>query len=267
MSLSIDAGFVHVNGAELYCERAGSGPPVVFLHAGICDLRMWDEQAAAFAQDFMVIRYDRRGFGRSPMPESAYSHRQDLLALLDHFGLERVTLVGCSQGGRIALDFALDSPARVERLVLVASALSGFPDTTEPPPQFALAEEAEAAGDLEALNELELQVWVDGPFRTPDQVPRALRERVREMNRIALATPKGLGDELSPPPALDRLETLRIPTLLMVGDLDTEYARLTSQTLKAHMPHAILLALSDVAHLPNMEQPQHFNAAAMKFLR
>ena len=119
------SAFVEVNGARLYYEDSGNGETLVLIHAGIADSRMWEGQLAAFARCYRVIRYDMRGFGRSEMGEGPYAHHRDLHALLDALGVERAHLVGCSMGGRTAIDFTLEYPARVRSLVLVGSAIGG----------------------------------------------------------------------------------------------------------------------------------------------
>src|SRR5262245_45001564 len=91
----------------VYYEAAGHGGTVVFLHGGQMDRRMWDEQFELFAKTHRVVRYDLRGFGKSPAPLEPYSHVEDLRALLDHLKIRRATLVGLSLGAAIAVDFAL----------------------------------------------------------------------------------------------------------------------------------------------------------------
>ena len=91
---------IHVNGVEFYYELAGRGPAVVLVHAGIADSRMWDGQFEALAAAHTVLRYDLRGFGRTPPAPGPFDHAGDLRALLDALGLARVALVGCSQGSR-----------------------------------------------------------------------------------------------------------------------------------------------------------------------
>src|ERR671936_3184279 len=108
---------------QLHYEVAGAGPPVVFVHAGIADSRMWDAQFASFADDFRVVRYDIAGFGRSPLRGGPFCHWRDLVALLDELRIEQAALVGNSFGGRIALDVAIAAPERVSALVLVAPGL------------------------------------------------------------------------------------------------------------------------------------------------
>ncbi|AKI99728.1 alpha/beta fold hydrolase [Archangium gephyra] len=110
-----------MNGARLHYELQGDGFPVVLLHGGLLDLRLWDTQVGPLAQHFTTLRYDQRGFGRTVAPEGQpYAPHEDLRALLDHFSMDRAHVVGLSFGGRVALDFALAFPERVSCLVLVA---------------------------------------------------------------------------------------------------------------------------------------------------
>ena len=181
-------GKAEVNGAQIYYEVAGEGEPLVLVHAGIADSRMWEGQVAAFAERYRVIRYDLRGFGKSEMVEGPFSHQEDLCALLDALGVERAHLVGCSMGGGAVLDFALEYPERVGNLVLVGSAISGFRPDFGPPKEWDELVAADEAGDLELVSELEVRIWVDGPARSPEDVAAPIRDLVREMNLIALRT-------------------------------------------------------------------------------
>ena len=260
-------GFAEVGGARFYYEIAGEGPPLVLLHAGIADGRMWDEQFEVFAEHYQVLRYDRRGFGKTEMVAGAYSHHRDLHELLKLLQIEHAALLGCSQGAKIAVDFTLAHPDMTDALVLVAPALSGFAYTGDMPRQAEQMDLAEEAGDLAQINELELQIWVDGPQRTPDQVDARVRERVREMNRIALQTPDGLGNEqpLEPAAAGRLAELLHTPTLIVVGDLDTPKTLAAAGFLTTHIAGGRKLGMTGVAHLPNMESPEEFNRHVLSF--
>lgn len=258
-------GTAEVNGAGFYFELAGEGRPLVLLHAGICDGRMWDGQFDALARGRKVLRYDRRGFGRTTQGAGAFSHVEDLKALLSHLNLGRVTLVGCSQGAKIALDLTLKHPESVDSLVLVAPAVSGYAHESPPPPQYEEIERGDAAGDSERVNELELQIWVDGPRRSPGEVDRAVRELVREMNRAALNA--SAGEELpTGVVAAARLEEVRVPTLVVVGDLDTARTLEAADVLARGVPGARLEIIKGTAHLPNMERPEEFNRLVLEFL-
>jgi pimeloyl-ACP methyl ester carboxylesterase len=263
----MQTGFAELNGTRFYYEIAGAGRPLVLVHAGIADSRMWDSQFAVFAEQYQVIRYDRRGFGKTAMVAGPFSHHQDLHGLLHFLNIGRALLVGCSQGGKTVLDFTLEHPQMTEALVLVGSALGGFAFSGERPRQAEELDAAEEAGDLERVNELELQIWVDGASRTPDQVNPQVRELVRAMNLIALATPEGLGEEVPlEPAAATRLAEIRVPIMVIVGDVDTARTLATADYLAATISGAQKVVMAGTAHVPNMEQPELFNAHVLNFL-
>src|SRR3970040_2245218 len=133
MTFSADAfGTLDVPGGTLYWESTGRGPALVLAHAGIADHGMWDDDVPSFAGGPRVVTYHCRGFGRSRTDAVDYSNRADLAALLDHLGIERAALLGCSRGGQIALDFTLERPERVSALVLVACGPGGMGHQTTP---------------------------------------------------------------------------------------------------------------------------------------
>jgi pimeloyl-ACP methyl ester carboxylesterase len=226
---------------------------------------MWDGQFDALAAARKVLRYDRRGFGKTTQGASAFSHVEDLAALLNHFGLGRATLVGCSQGAKIALDLALARPELVDSLLLVAPAVSGYTYTAVPPQQYEEIEQAEAAGDVGRINELELQIWVDGPRRSPGEVDRGVRELVREMNLAALTSSAG-AESTSGTGAAGRLSEVGVAVLVVVGDLDTAQTLEAADALARGIHGARLEVIEGTAHLPNMERPEEFNRLVLEFL-
>ena len=263
--MSGERGSAAVGGASFHFELAGEGRPVVLLHAGICDARMWDGQFEAFAAARRVLRYDRRGFGRTTQGAEAFSHVEDLKAVLSHLNIRRAALVGCSQGAKVALDFALKYEGAVESLVLVAPGVSGYEYAAAPPSEFEEIGRAEAAGDVERVNELELRVWVDGPRRSPGEVDEGVRELVREMNLAALNS--SAGEELaSGVSAAVRLGEVRVPTLVVVGDMDTPRTLEAADVLAKGIYGARLEVIEGTAHLPNMERPVEFNRVVLGFL-
>ena len=146
----------------------GQGACVVLLHAGVADRRMWRTTCEALSGKFQCIAYDRRGFGESISPDETFRRVDDLDAVIGHFGRNCAHLIGSSQGGRIAIDYALAKPNKVLSLVLVAPALSGalFPSSYPPTVQLLMneLEQAEAKVDFEKMNAIEAHMWLDGPL-------------------------------------------------------------------------------------------------------
>jgi pimeloyl-ACP methyl ester carboxylesterase len=264
----METGLAEVNGTRLYYEVAGVGHPLVLVHAGIADNTMWDDQFPAFAERYRVVRFDMRGYGRSPKPPAPYAVRGDLHAMLQHLGIKRTYLLGCSMGGSSALDFTLEYPDMVDALILVGAGVSGY--DPQPDDLAARWEEIEAAfeaGDLARATELETRMWVDGPNRPPDAVDPAVRARAYTMGlRVNQGyTEEGVEQPLDPP-AADRLGEIRVPTLVIVGDQDVPDILETSNVLTSRITGARKVVIPNTAHLPNMEQPALFNRTVLDFL-
>src|SRR5947209_8097672 len=211
-------GFAELNGTRLYYEVAGEGHPLVLLHGGLVDRRLWDDQFDVFAQHYKVIRYDMRGFGDSGLIKAdigAYSLRQDLYALLKFLGIEKAYVLGLSMGGGLAIDFTLEHPEMVDALIPVGAGVSGFkPEEENPDAIWAETDEAFKRGDMARAVELTLQTWTDGPMRKPEQVDASVRERVRQMTTSNF---KRDDDQNAPepeelePPAISRLSQIHVP--------------------------------------------------------
>lgn len=264
----VESGWAAVNGANLHYLSAGAGRPLLLLHAGICDSRMWDDQIGEFARTHRVIAPDLRGFGQSTMVAGGFSHRQDIRGLMDHLGVASAVLVAVSMAGRNALDLTLEHPDRVDALVLVGAGLSGYRFVD---PDMAAADEAVdaaiAAGRFEEAAEIEIKTWVAGPRRGIDEIDAALRRRVRDMILQSYATPPDLGQVLPfEPPASGRLHEVGTPTLIIVGAEDVPDVLTISERLLVGIPGARKIVMPDAAHLPNMEQPAVFNRIVGEFL-
>ena len=258
---------MRINGARIHYEREGHGPHVVLLHAGVADLRMWEPQVAAFAKHFDVIRPDQRGFGDSELPPKPWSPLADLLSLMDQLSLESAHLVGCSMGGALAIDFALDHPERISKLVLVGSAIGGFTFKPEHAHLFAEASAARAAGDLDALNEAMLHLFLDGPERPRGYVAEPLRKLFLDMNGHALRVDFEKAPTKEPDPvAVRRLHEIDAPTLVVVGDKDVPTVMEAADLLMNSIPDVQKTVIEDAAHLPNLEHPNEFNRAVLDFL-
>jgi pimeloyl-ACP methyl ester carboxylesterase len=271
MAINTTTGYAEVNGARLYYETIGSGLPVVFVHAGIADHRMWGPQVAPFAERYRVICYDMRGYGQSAMVPGDFAHRDDLVGLLDHLAVERGCLVGCSMGGSTAIDFAVEHPDRLAALVMVDSRARGLDIGAEPTgePEWEEIVAAFKAGDLERVARLDVKSWVAGPTRTLDQIDPAIGDLVYEMDLIALRNEKlALGaDRPLDPPAGQRLADLKAPLLVLVGDRDNPDELLAGEALVKAVPGAQHAIIAGAAHLPGLEKPAEFNRIVLDFLQ
>jgi pimeloyl-ACP methyl ester carboxylesterase len=241
------------------------------VHAGFVDSRMWDDQWEEFTRSYRGVRFDMRGYGRSSPLEEPVSNREDLGAVLEHLGIERAHLLGCSMGGETIIDFALKHPDMVLSLTLVSAVPGGFELQGEPPPNLMEMIAALQEGDLERGSELQIRVWVDGMFRQPEQVDPEVRRRAAEMNRIfvenatwARSQPPP-GDQLEPP-AIKRLSEIRVPTLVIAGALDHPEILRAVDILASEIKNVRKVILPDSAHLPNMEKPVEFNREVLSFL-
>lgn len=267
--------FVEVPGARLQVLEEGreSDPPLVLLHAGIADLRSWDALAPKLVEaGYRVLRFDARGTGRTESdPALAFSRIDDVLAVLDARGIDRAVLVGNSLGGQTAIDTAISAPERVAALVGVAAGLGGYDGGTTPLEAQLLAEmealESADPPDPEAVADIDVRVWVDGPGQPPDRVPAAIRDQVREMDTGSYAPGHETGDLLRlSPPAAQRLGELTCPVLAVAGLLDVSEVVATARYIEAHAPNARAEIWPHVAHMIGMEVPDELAAEIVGFL-
>jgi 3-oxoadipate enol-lactonase len=265
--MTATSGFLETNGARIYYEVEGEGEPVVLIHAGIANLRMWDEQVPALADAYRVIRYDTRGFGRTETEDVAFSNRADISALLDDLGEDSAHLVGVSRAGQIALDFALEFPRRVRSLVVAAGGIGGYEAPGGDPSVWEQPEKLWEAKDWEALADWETDYWVNGPGQATDRADARVRETVHEWILTNYRAEKAEGrPQPLDPPAVGRLGELRVPLLVILGTLDEPGTTASMRHLAERVSHARLETFEGAAHMLNMEQPERFNRLLREFL-
>jgi len=263
--LEIETGIARFGQSEIYYEIAGSGEPtIVLLHGGMLDCRMWDEQFALFAKTNRVLRYDASAHGNSTLPPDVYWDSADLRELMNALEIDRAVLVGLSLGGKVAIDLALENPERVEAIVAVSSGLSGYRFESE----FYLEQrdimiQAWRAGEFDAVVESFQRCWTDGPHRASEGVDPEVREKVRLMARNGLE--HAMEGRLIDPPAIERLDELELPMLMVVGELDMPGILEIADLVVAANPNAELVTIPDVAHMVNMEKPDEFNELLLDY--
>lgn len=261
-------GYVEAVGTRIAYESVGAGPDLLFLHAGIADRTMWAPQFEAFADRYRCTAPDVRGFGDTPVGDQEFSRRDDWAAVMDAVGAASATVVGCSIGAGFAVDFAIERPERVDRLVLVGVTPAGFegeddPELTE---MWELVDAAIERGEYEDAGRLEARLWVDGLRRPEGTAPQWLRDKVIEWS-IPINQVEEWGDSRQLEPlAMQRLDEVTAPTLVIVGSEDVDVVLAGCRATAAGIAGAELLELPGTAHLPNLEVPDAFNAALEAFL-
>nr|BBH95442.1 putative 2-succinyl-6-hydroxy-2,4-cyclohexadiene-1-carboxylate synthase [Thermogemmatispora argillosa] len=265
-TLQPEWGFIEARGTRLYYEVAGRGHPLVLLHGGLLDHRVWDPQFMEFARHYEVVRYDLRGFGRSAMGSVEYSDVRDLYDVLNDLAIDRAYLLGLSQGGQVAIDFTLTYPEMVDALILAAANISGYdnymPETLERGERIAAAARAK---DKEQLYEL----WANDPAMPhEDEYPEAAqryRELLRDYSFVHYLNP--VPSQQLNPPALQRLADIRQPTLILIGDADSLELQAQADLLEAGIIDAKKVVIRGARHMLNLERPETFNRAVLTFLR
>lgn len=255
-------------------DPASSAPPLVLLHGGAVDKRMWHPQLTSFPGRRIVVP-DARGHGGSSDAEGEYRLVDDTLALLDALGLERVVAVGISMGGGTACDLALERPERVAGIVVGGTGTSQ-PVFTDPwaLQSFEDWRAAEQGGDLQAWIDV-FQRFTAGPARALDEVDPTVRDLIATMARDTVSSHLRTAPDGTPvpPPAptvvrntWERVSDLEVPVLAVCGALDGEDHRANCRRLADAVPDGRYLEIPDAAHYPNLEEPELFGTAVRDLL-
>lgn len=230
-----------------YDETAGDGLPLVLLHPGVADSRVWDPLLSRLAGR-RVVRFDRRGFGRSPRATVSHTALGDLVAVLDALGYERAHLVGNSMGGETALALAVTNPDRVASLTLLCPGINGYPwpETEEDPEIEAAWSRAKEAGDAATMAEIAGRVW----FASGSD--DYLDEQVLLSTELDLSPAAEF--EQPNPEQWSQVAAINVPTTVIVGELDPADSRQASIDLAAAIPGAVLVTLP-TDHVPQYREP------------
>ena len=242
---------------------------VLLLHAGIADSRMWRPQVEALdAAGHRTIAPDLRGFGDRRLEPEPFSHLLDADAALDGPG----AAVGCSLGGRVALELAVYRPDLVERLVVIAPGMPGWDWSEETRAGWAQEEAAYDREDHASAADASLGMWLDRPGRPPEDVAPDVRALVRDMILRSYEMQEGAWEagareeDVLDPPVAARLTEIRCPTLVLVGDDDLPEMRAIAAHVAGSIDGSRLETVPRAAHLPSLERPDEVNALLLPFL-
>jgi len=276
MTPPVEAGWVTVDRGRLYCETQGRGDPVVLLHGGFGDRRMWDDQFGPLADTFRVARYDHRGFGNSEPPQARYSPVDDLARVLDHLGIERAHLVGNSMGGRIAIETALVAPHQVDRLVLLAPSMA-FRRFRHAVPLVKLLAPEMGAVPIPLLH-AQIEQGVRLLFSRPARIHSHWYEAAADEFVRVFRTPRGRVALFSAARQIylekpfgdggfwPRLGRLARPALFVWGERDRLVPSGFSRHVRKALPDARQVILEDCGHVPQFEHPETTHTLVRDFL-
>lgn len=269
MSLRESLKTVQVTDGTIAVLDAGEGSPVVLLHGGALDHRMWQPQIDVLRSTHRVVAIDARGHGASSSPTTPFMHARDVAAVLEQLDIASATLVGLSMGASTALDTALAYPALVEAMVISGAGASS-PEFVDPwvLDIFMTWHEAQQQGDAQKWLESFL-LFVSGPHRELAQVDNAIVDHVRDLAEHTMRTHVPSGMPILPewvPGAAQRLGEIDVPVLGIAGGIDADdHVRMTTEAAAA-VPHGRMVIIDGTAHYPNLEQPAQFNELLRDFL-
>jgi len=237
---------IPVAGGEIWAEdTGGDGAPLVLMHPGWGDSAIWDPLIGRLAGRYRLIRYDARGYGRSPAPAVPFTQLGDLSAVLDHLGVDRAALVAHSGNGGPALGLALEQPERVGSLVLVAPGVEDYP-WPQDDPYMAEFGALLRAGDREGLVALGLRIWAAAG------ADPAARAQIRSAVTAFFA----MGDRMRPdPPVYGRLGEIKAPAVLAIGDLDYPMVRDCGERIAAAVAGCRVIVIPGADHLLPLRAP------------
>jgi pimeloyl-ACP methyl ester carboxylesterase len=260
-SISVDSGYVNTDGGKLFYEIAGKGDNIVLLHDGMVNCRIWDEQFQVLAKNYRVVRYDRRGYGKSSDPQTKYSHIDDLNQVFTQLNIAKAIIFGMSSGGRLAIDFTLKYPDKVKGLVLVGAVVGGLGYTSHMDTRGGNFNPQTLNSDPEKI----IKYFItDDPYEIYSG-NIAAKEKVMKLlpyfgrdNRVPTRPPDRV--------AVKFLSEIKVPTLILVGEFDIPDVHAHAGAINAGIPNSKREIIPKSGHLIPIEQPVVFNEAVMNYL-
>jgi 3-oxoadipate enol-lactonase len=252
-----------VQEGNLFFLKEGSGPPLVFIHGFCLDHRMWENQVNHFSKKYTCITLDLRGFGKSSVPtDQSFSNHEDLNDLFEFLKFdEAVILVGLSMGARVTSNFAITFPEKTRAIIFADAAIDGFAFKNF---NLAYIYETGKKEGIEVANKL----WIDHPIFDSTRNSLPVRE---SLTQIVMSYSGWHWINKNPirnltPPALEQLQKLRMPCLILIGELDIPDFKSIADILNKQIKNSIKLEMQNVGHMCNMESPDKFNELLDQFL-
>ena len=243
-------------------EGRDGGPTLMLSHAMGCTMRMWEPQMAALTQSFRVIRYDRRGHGKSGVPPGPYSSERlgrDVLAILDDLNIDKVHWCGLSLGGVEGQWLGAHAPERFDKIIL-ANTNCYYPDPTNWYNRINAVKE----GGLASVADMLIAGWLTEDFR--ERAPQVSASLKAMLTASPVQGYLACCEVLSTLDQRTLLPNIKSPTLVIAGRHDMSAPIASGEFIRSHIPGAALTII-DAAHISNVEQPDAFTEAVIGFLK
>ena len=262
---AVRAEMVDVDGGQLYYETCGKGPQaIVLIHDGVVNSASFDDMWPILCRAFRVVRYDRRGYGKSPPAKALYSPQEDLATVLKAANFDRASLVGFSFGGGLAVSYAILHPEQVDRLVIAGAAINGFQSSPNFGKHISRMMLPMIIGNMDAVA---ANAWKEGWVLAPGN-----DEARRKGTALMKTYPQDLRHQMRDPikgwPSdLPRMPEIKIPTLIMTGDHDIADNQATSGAAQALIAGSRRIVIDDAGHLMQLEHPREIAGLIADFVR
>jgi len=266
------SGFIQAGGFSIYYEEQGSGDPLLFLHAGLQDHQMWDQQVKDLSKSFRVVTIDLPYHGQTKGRDTSILAKNVVKTVLDSLRIGKVVITGLSMGGAVAMDFVVGYPERVTKAVLISAGLNGY-EKRHPIDSASIAWYTHFTKALEAKDTAKAalefsKAWAEGIDQRGDQLTKPAAKYVYQTTLTTLKKHRMAGwpNLQDAPTAYDEMVKATMPVLLIHGDKDVPYINTVNVFMEKNLANARRVLLKDVAHMLNMEKPKEVNRLIRDFL-
>ncbi len=254
------------NGIEMNYELSGRGDCLVMIHGYTDNLNLWYNQVTAFSEQYQLLTYDVRGFGKTEVSKADYSmglFAEDLRALLEALGIESACVLGYSMGGRIALEFALAYPEMTTGLILANSGIGETP-SQEMQERRQVVVGLLQQGDIEVISELMTEASFSPGLkdRNPPAYEKYKSIKMQNDPSEYLAIMQAIVAAIDSPADFG---SLHCPTLIIAGDSDGFMDVRVGEAMREAIPDAEMHVLP-TGHAAAIEEPEAFNRLVLGFL-
>jgi pimeloyl-ACP methyl ester carboxylesterase len=256
------SSYIKTGNDSIFYEISGSGPTIVLIHDGLIHREVWDAQFIYFSKKYKVVRYDRRGYGKSSPATGNYSNLEDLNTLFTQLKIDRACLIGASSGGRLAIDFTLMYPQKASSMILVGAVVGGFSFT-----KHFNTRGGHLPSDLKDNQKESLYYASDDPYEIYHE-NKAAKNKIIELvknNPIRIYGSQIIASQKTP--AYKRLNEINIPVLILCGEFDIPDVHAHAGAINAGISNSRRIVIPKAGHLIPMEQPDLFNETVANFLK